>query len=66
MSKKMKQRQTNTIEVKPQADGNAASTLGNTRVETDRLFAEAAKSFESMSDGDSQEFLLRSRQTGGQ
>jgi hypothetical protein len=66
MSNKVKQRKTSTIEVNPNPDGSAANTLGNARSETDRLFAEATKSFESMSEGDSQEFLERSRQTGGQ
>ena len=66
MSNKVKQRKTNNIEVNPNPDGSAANTLDNAQSETDRLFAEATKSFESMSEGDSQEFLERSQQTGGQ
>ena len=41
-------------------------TLSDTRAAMDRLFAVAAKSFESMSEGNSQKFLEQSRQTGGQ
>jgi hypothetical protein len=46
--------------------GNAENSLTDARAEMDRLFALASKSFESIVDGDSQEFLRRSRQTGGQ
>jgi len=42
------------------------STLAVERAETDRLFSVAAESFKAMSQGDSREFLRRSRQTGGQ
>ena len=66
MSKDTKQR-TATDDIKtgaPADDG--ASGLTDTRIEMDRLFAVAAKSFETMSEGSSQEFLKSSRQTGGQ
>ncbi len=67
MSKATKQRTTpNDIKVEAQADGSATGTLTDTRVEMDRLFAVASKSFETMTEGNSQEFLRRSRQTGGQ
>ena len=46
-------------------DDSAGSSLTDTRTEVDRLFAIASKSFESMTEN-SQEFLRRSRQTGGQ
>ena len=46
-------------------DGSMTSSLTDTRTEIDRLFAIASKSFESMTEN-SQEFLRRSRQTGGQ
>ena len=49
----------------PDADG-AENSLTDTRAEVDRLFAVASKSFKSMSEGNSHEFLRRSRQTGGQ
>ena len=45
---------------------DAADALTDKRAEVDRLFAVAAMSFQSMTEGDSQEFLRRSRQTGGQ
>jgi len=45
-----------------ESDGSA---LADTRSEMDRLFAAAAKSFDSMSEN-SREFLRRSTQTGGQ
>ena len=54
------------IEAKAPDEGSTASSLTDTRAEMDRLFAVASKSFESMSEGDSREFLRRSRQTGGQ
>lgn len=67
MSKTTKQRTTvSDIDVRPQADGNAADSLPDTRTEIDKLFAVASKSFDKMSDGKSLEFLERSRQTGGQ
>lgn len=67
MSKDTKQR-TTTSDVNDGApdDGNAPGKLTDTRAEMDRLFAVAAKSFEAMSEGNSQEFLKSSRQTGGQ
>jgi len=46
--------------------GGAADSLAETRADVDRLFAVASKSFQSMTEGNSQEFLKRSRQTGGQ
>ncbi len=67
MSKTTKQRTAaNNLDVRPQADGSAAGSLPDTRTEIDKLFAVASKSFDKMSEGDSQEFLERSRQTGGQ
>ena len=49
----------------PGGDGND-DALSKTRAEVDKLFAVASKSFQSMTEGNSQEFLRRSRQTGGQ
>jgi len=49
----------------PNGDGTAES-LSATRDEVDRLIAVASESFRSMTEGNSQEFLRRSRQTGGQ
>jgi hypothetical protein len=40
--------------------------LENARANTNLLFATAAQNFEAMSEGDSREFVERSRQTGGQ
>ena len=47
-------------------EGGAPASLADTRADMDGLFAVAARSFETMTEGDSQEFLRRSRQTGGQ
>ena len=44
----------------------AGRSLRATRADVDRLFAVAAKSFQSMSEGNSQDFLARSRQTSGE
>ena len=66
MSKDTRQRTTHDIEESAQSGGSATSTLTDTRTEIDRLFAVASKSFEAMTEGNSQEFLERSRQTGGQ
>ncbi len=67
MSKTMKQRTTSRdLDVRPQDDGSAAGSLPDARTDIDRLFAVASKSFEKMTEGDSQQFLERSRQTGGQ
>lgn len=41
-------------------------SLSGTRAETNRLFAAASKSFESLMQNNSHEFLRQSRQTGGQ
>ena len=66
MSKETKQRtKANDIKVGTPDDGGA-SVLTDTHAEMDRLFAVAAKSFEAMSEGNSEEFLKSSRQTGGQ
>lgn len=46
--------------------GGADDSLTEMRADVDRLFAVASKSFQSMTEGNSQEFLRRSRQTGGQ
>ena len=54
------------IEAKVPNKGSKAISLTKTRAEMDRLFAAATKSFESMTEGNSKEFLRRSRQTGGQ
>lgn len=43
-----------------------AEGLASARAEIDELFAVASQSFEAMRQGTSQEFLRRSRQTGGQ
>jgi len=67
MNETTRQRAT-TGEVRTQApdDGSATSSLTDVRAEADGLFAVAAKSFASMTEDNSQEFLKRSRQTGGQ
>ena len=67
MNKTMKQRATpGDIEAIAAGEDSTASSLPDTRAEMDRLFALASKSFKSMTEGNSQEFLRRSRQTGGQ
>jgi len=48
------------------ADGSTTSSLTDVRADTDRLFAVAARSFASMAEDNSQTFLRRSVQTGGQ
>jgi hypothetical protein len=54
------------VEETGSGDDANESGLADVRAETDRLFAVAARSFEAMSQGSSQDFLRRSRQTGGQ
>ncbi len=67
MNKTTKQRATlHDIETKAPDEDSTASSLTDTRAAMDRLFAVASKSFESMTEGNSREFLRRSRQTGGQ
>jgi hypothetical protein len=67
MKKAMKLRATiGDIEAKAPGDDSTESSLTGTRAEMDRLFAVASKSFASMSEGNPEEFLRRSRQTGGQ
>ena len=66
MSVKMKERATiDDTQAIAHGDDSTESSLTDTRTEVDRLFAIASKSFESMTEN-SQEFLRRSRQTGGQ
>jgi len=66
MSEKMKERATiGDTQAIAHGDDSTRSSLTGTRTEVDRLFAIASKSFESMTEN-SQEFLRRSRQTGGQ
>jgi hypothetical protein len=66
MSNQTKQRSTNTAESSPQPDADSSTVLQNARANTNLLFATAAKNFEAMSQGDSREFVEKSRQTGGQ
>ena len=67
MSNTQKQRSTPLAPtIKPQSMGNDGAALSEQRSEIDRLFAIAAQSFENLSQGDSESFLRRSRQTGGQ
>ena len=67
MNKATKQRRkVSENEAQVPDEGSAGNSLTATRAEMDRLFAVASKSFKSMSEGDSREFLRRSRQTGGQ
>ena len=47
-------------------DSNDANSLAETRASLDRLFAVATDAFDRMRTTNSQEFLHRSRQTGGQ
>jgi len=49
----------------PSDDGHT-STLTAARANTDRLYDVAKKSFASMSEKNSEEFMKRSTQTGGQ
>lgn len=56
----------NVVEETGSGDETNESGLTDVRAETDRLFAAAAESFKAMSQGSSQDFLRRSRQTGGQ
>lgn len=66
MKKAMKLRATiGDIEARTPGDSTGSSVM-DARAEMDRLFAVASKSFASMTEGKSQEFLRRSRQTGGQ
>ena len=66
MNEKMKERATlGDTQAIVHGDDSTGSSLTDTRTEVDRLFAIASKSFESMTEN-SQEFLRRSRQTGGQ
>ena len=67
MSNTTRQRATrDELTVQATGGGGTADSLTNTRADVDRLFAVASKSFQSMTEGNSQEFLRRSRQTGGQ
>ena len=66
MLKEMVQQKSNEIAVIPQPTDYAMSALDVTPAETTLLFADTVKSFESMSEGDSREFLERCRQTGGE
>lgn len=67
MSKTSRQRVTaGDIRAQAPTDGTTSSSLTDARADTDRLFAVAARSFASMSEDNSEEFLKRSRQTGGQ
>ncbi len=67
MSNATKQRVTiDDTRAQASGDDGTANSLTDARVEVDRLFAVASKSFKSMTEGNSQEFLRRSRQTGGQ
>lgn len=66
MSQSTKQKAvSNDIRAAQEGDPESGS-LTETRGETDRLFAVAAKSFAAMSEGNSRQFLRRSQQTGGQ
>lgn len=67
MNETTRQRAT-ALEIRTQApdDGSSESSLSDARAGADGLFAVAEKSFASMSENNSQEFLRRSRQTGGQ
>ena len=66
MSNQTKQRSNNTTESSPHPDADSSTVLQNARANTNLLFATAAKNFEAMSQGDSREFIEKSRQTGGQ
>ena len=50
----------------PQGGDSAESQLDGTRAEADRIIAVASSAFERMRATNSQDFLSRSRQTGGQ
>jgi hypothetical protein len=68
MSNNSNQKSTQS-ENKPQANESAPdgdASLSSARTETNRLFAAASKSFESLMENNSHEFLRQSRQTGGQ
>lgn len=66
MSKQTRQRSTSTTETSTQPDDSTSSVLENARANTNLLFATATKNFAAMSEGDSREFVEKSRQTGGQ
>ncbi|MDC1287557.1 hypothetical protein N8198_06705 [Gammaproteobacteria bacterium] len=66
MSNQTRQRSTPATESSAQADASSSTALQNARANTNLLFATAAKKFETMSAGDSREFVEKSRQTGGQ
>jgi len=54
------------VATRPEQHDGEGSQLADARAETDRLFAVASESFAAMAESNSQEFLRRSRQTGGQ
>ena len=66
MLSNMTQQQTKEVVANSQANDNAVRTLGDNHAEASLLFSETVKSFESMSEGDSREFLKKCRQTGGE
>jgi len=66
MTERMRQRPRDEDAANGQAAPEGAEGLGAARAEMDRLFAVASRNFEAMRQGESQEFLRRSRQTGGQ
>lgn len=66
MSNQTRQRNTPSSESSAPADGGSSPSLQQTRASMNLLFATAAKNFEAMSEGDSREFVEKSRQTGGQ
>ena len=66
MSNQTRQRSTPASGSSAQTDADSSNVLQNARENTNLLFATAAKNFEAMSQGDSREFVEKSRQTGGQ
>lgn len=66
MNNHTRQRNTPASGSSAQSDAGSSDVLQNARANTNRLFATAAKNFEAMSQGDSREFVEKSRQTGGQ
>lgn len=66
MSNQTRQRNTSGTGSSAQADAGSSTSLQQARANMNLLFATAAKNFETMSAGDSREFVEKSRQTGGQ
>lgn len=65
MNKETRQRSIVNRDTPTQGEGGD-DTLSEKRSEIDRLLAVASRSFDSLTEGNSREFLRASEQTGGQ